>query len=170
MSRKFKMLVATAAAVTLSAPVAAIPLQFELTGSRQATFVLDSMPTPDRANSSALVGDQIFFENVEGTFAGSPGMAREISFGTNLIASLNILGTELGFTQFSGPDLFSGGADMPVFSTGVFSLTSIVSGASTLTITEFDGGQFPVPAPAALGLMAMGLAFTGFIARRRKSA
>ncbi|MHB9878956.1 PEP-CTERM sorting domain-containing protein [Pacificimonas sp. ICDLI1SI03] len=166
-----KTLISSGAAITallLTAPASAAPLQFELTGSRQASFILDSMPTPDRANSSTLIGDQIFFDDFAGVFGGVPGTA-DISFGTGVIASLNIQSPDLGFTQFAGPDLFTGGAGGPVFSTGTFNLTSLVSGASTLTISEIMPGE-QVSEPATHGLLLGGLGFTAVAIRRRKSA
>ena len=157
-------LAASAAVLAISAPAAAIPLTFELTGSRTATFVLDSEQAPDRANSSTLIGDQIFYDGVTGIFGGVEGLAN-VSFGTRNIAALNIQSPDLGFTQFAGPDVFSGGAAAPVFMPGVYQLTSLVAGSSTLTISEMVAD---VPEPGALGLLGLGLIGLGFGVTKRR--
>ena len=161
-----------AVAVTMAIPAQAATLLFTLTGSRDATFQLESNPTPTTFSSSVF-GDQIQFANVAGTFGGVDGVAPSIGFGSGLFASLNINGTPLGFTQFAGPSLFSGTADAPVFAPGVFNLTSIVSGSSTLTISSVDagpGGVGAVPEPAAWALMIGGFGLAGASLRRRRAS
>ncbi|MDZ4375723.1 MAG: PEPxxWA-CTERM sorting domain-containing protein [Phenylobacterium sp.] len=154
-------------AASVSAPAHAVLLDFSLTGSREATFQLDSNPgTPDIFSTSAF-GDQIRFNDVEGTFGGIDGAA-SIGFGSGLFAALNINGTSLGFTQFAGPALFSGSASAPMFSTGVFQLTSLVSGASTLTISEAAAGPGAIPEPGAWALMITGFGLTGAALRGRR--
>ena len=168
MKSRLTLIVSVAAlAATLSAPAHAALLNFTLTGSRDATFQLDSNPMPD-IFSSSVFGDQIQFANVDGTFGGVDGTAPSIGFGSGVFASLNINGTALGFTQFAGPALFSGTAAAPVFSTGVFNLTSIVSGSSTLTISEAAGAGV-VPEPGAWALMIGGFGLTGAMLRRRRT-
>ncbi|MCW6512965.1 hypothetical protein [Lichenifustis flavocetrariae] len=147
-------------------PAQAALLNFDLTGSRNASFQLDSNPTPD-VFSSSFIGNQIQFANVSGTFGGTAGTAN-ISFGTFLISTLNISNASLGFTQFAGPDIFTGTAAMPVFAPNTFNLTSIVSGNSTLTIS-LANSVATVPLPKTLPLFAAGLVGFGLI-RRRKAA
>jgi hypothetical protein len=164
---KSKLILAASVAMLMAG--AAIPahaelLNFDLTGSRDASFQLDSNAVPDSFSSSSLIGDQIFFNNVAGTYGGVTGLA-DLSFGTDIIAALNINGTPLGFTQFAGPALFSGLPSAPVFSPGVFSLTSIVSGNSTLTIS--DAGVSGVPEPSIWATTIAGLGLVGFSLRRR---
>ncbi len=162
----FNLIIPAAIASGMAVPANAVPLQFELSGSRSAVFQLDSNPVPD-SSSSSFIGDQIIFRNVPGTFAGTPGTAGIISFGTGIIARLNVVTPGLGFTQFTGPELFSGGAAMPMFSTGTFDLTSIVSGRSTLVISEVLMQQ--VPEPGSLGLLLGGLGIAGLaMVKRRK--
>lgn len=168
MKSKF-LLCAGAVAIVASAalPANATVLNFSLSGSRNATFQLDSNPTPD-FSSTSVFGDQIQFSNVSGTFGGVAGVAPSIGFGSGLFASLNINGTSLGFTQFAGPALFSGTYLAPIFAPGVFQLTSIVSGSSVLTISEARAGG--VPEPATWALMITGFGLSGLVLRRRRGA
>ena len=158
-------------AVALSGVMAAAPanaalLLFDLSGSRNASFTLDSNPIPTTFSSSSLIGDQISFSNVAGTYNGIPGLAT-IGFGNGLAATLNIGNANLGFTQFVGPDLFSGTAANPVFSPGTFSLRSIVSGNSTLRISQVAAA---VPEPGTWAMMLIGFGAVGYSMRRRKVA
>lgn len=166
MNPKFAFLAGVAVlTATASVPAHAALLNFDLTGSRNATFQLDSNPTPT-TSSTSVFGDQIQFSNVSGTFNGMAGTASAIGFGTGpIFASLNILSTALGFTQFAGPTLFSGTATAPIFSTGTFALTSIVSGSSTLTISQAMPAA--VPEPATWAIMIAGLGMIGYAVRRR---
>ena len=152
-------------ATLASVPAHASTFLFELTGSRNATFTLDSNPTPD-SFSSSFIGDQFAFNNVSGTFGGTPGTA-SVSFGNNLIAALNINSGSLDFTQFVGPALFTGTAASPMFNLGTFNLTSIVSGSSTLTISQAATGA--VPDPATWAMMLIGFGAIGWASRRRTS-
>ena len=148
-------------------PAQAARLNFDLTGSKEASFQLDSNPTPDHV--TLFIGSQIQFFNVPGTFGEVAGTATTISFGTGPIFNqLDISGTSLGFTQFGGPDLFTGPAATPVFAPGTFQLTSIVSGASTLTIS-LANSVTTVPLPKTLPLFTAALVGFGLF-RRRKAA
>lgn len=158
-------LLATAAA----APSHAAILNFVLSGSRDAIFQLDSNPIPT-TSSTSVFGDQIQFSDVAGTFGGVTGVASSIRFGSGLFASLNINGTPLGFTQFAGPSLFGGTFNAPVFSPGTFALTSIVSGSSTLTISEAVSSAVPEPATWAMMIVGLGLSGAALRARRRPLA
>lgn len=153
-------------------PALAAPLSFTLTGSREASFVLDSNPVPTTFSSTVLgdfnFGDQISFDNVPGTYGGTPGVA-SIGFGTGLFATLNVGSASLGFTQFTGPNLFSGTAANPVFTTGTFNLTSIVSGASTLTISSLVSAA-PEPGTWMMMILGFGMAGAGLRYRRRSTS
>ena len=152
---------AIAAAIPATAADAAL-YTFDLSGSRNASFTLEST-TP--SFSSSL---QSQFSNVSGTFGGVPGTAMTVSFGAVFfIGTLDISGTPLGFTQFSGPLLFTGPTSNPVFNTGTFALTSIVSGSSTLTIAAAPVGG--VPEPTSWALMIAGFALVGGVMRRRSA-
>lgn len=149
-----------------SVPAHAQALTFELTGSRIATFTLDDS-IPDSFNTSALIGDQIFFNNIAGNFGGMAGTGN-ISFGTNLIADFNIQSANLGFTQLSGPDaLFTGPASNPTFTLGTFNLSGgFTAGPATLTISQAVAA---VPEPGTWAMMLLGFGAIGFAVRRRRS-
>lgn len=142
-------------------------LTFELTGSRTATFTLDDS-IPDSFNTSALIGDQIFFNAVAGTFGGSAGTGN-ISFGTNLIADLNIQSANLGFTQLSTTSaLFTGPASNPTFNLGTFNLSGgFTAGPAVLTISQ--AAVAAVPEPGTWAMMLLGFGAVGFAVRRRRS-
>ncbi len=157
--------------IALSTAFAAVPanaqsVTFTLTGSRTATFTLDDS-IPDSFTSNALTGDQIFFNNIAGSFGGMAGTA-DISFGTNLLADLNIQSSNLGFTQLTGAgDLFSGDPANPIFNTGTFSLSGgFTAGAATLTITR--AAVAAVPEPATWAMMLIGFGAMGMSLRRRR--
>lgn len=161
--------------IALSSAFAVVPahaqaLTFNLTGSRTATFTLPSS-NPDSFTSSALVGNQIFFNAVAGNFGGTAGTAN-INFGTNLIADLNILSSNLGQTQLSligGGDLFTGPASNPVFNIGTFNLSGgFTAGPATLTITR--AAVAAVPEPATWAMMLVGFGAMGVSLRRRRRA
>ena len=155
--------------VATSLPAQAALLDFMLTGSREATFQLDSQAVPNTFSTTAF-GDQIQFLNVAGTFGGIDETAPSIGFGSGLFATLNINGTSLGFTQFTGPVLFGGTAAAPIFSPGTFQLSSIVSGRSTLTISQAaPGASGAVPEPATWALMIGGFGLTGVALRVRRA-
>ena len=160
MKRKIAFLSAAAACIISVAPANAATLLFTLTGSRTATFQLDSNPTPTVAIPSAppfFIGNQIQFANVPGTFGGVVGSAPSIGFGTGSVAAFQITGTSLNFTQFVGRTIFTGTANAPVFSVGTFALSSFGSGNSTLTITQVAA----IPEPATWMMMLLGFGLIG---------
>lgn len=164
--KKITLLAATAVAGLTAVPASAAPILFELTGSRNATFTIDTA-TPPTTQTTGIFGTQISYAVVPGTFNGAPGNAT-VGFATgDIFADLNITGTTLGFTQFvSSGDLFSLVGNMPVFNLGTFNLTSIVSGNSTLRISAAAGA---VPEPATWGLMLLGFGVMGGALRRRQT-
>ena len=169
MRRHLVLLCGIALSTAFSASSAnAQAVTFNLTGSRTATFTLNSS-VPNSFTSSALVGDQIFFNNVAGTFGGTAGIAN-ISFGTNLVADLNIQSANLNFTQLSGPgDLFTGPASNPTFNTGTFNLSGgFTAGPATLTITR--AAVTAVPEPGTWALMLVGFGGLGVAMRRRRES
>jgi hypothetical protein len=141
-------------------------IDFTLTGSRNASFAIDTSTPPSSVNVTPF-GDQIFYDKVAGIYGGVPGLA-DIDFGEGpILADFQISGTPLGFTQFGGPTLFSGALDDPSFTIGQFDLTSLVSGRSVLTIAEAAA----VPEPAGW-LLCLGFAVAGGFtcARSRRAA
>jgi hypothetical protein len=159
--------VAALLAAMLASPASAALLNFQLTGSHQATFQIDTETSPDFFSTSTLIGNQVRFDNVFGSFGGVSGLA-SISFGTNLIADLNINGTPLGFTQLigNGPDLFTGNPGDPVFTLGSFNLSNPFFGQNdVLTISAVAA----VPEPSTWAMMVLGFAGVGFMAYRRNA-
>ena len=152
--------------VAASVPANAQALNFTLSGARNATFTLSSS-TPNSFTTNAVVGDQIFFNNVAGIFGGSAGTGN-ISFGTNTIADLNIQSSNLDFTQlFGSAILFTGSPSSPTFALGTFNLSGgFTSGASTLTISQ--AAVAAVPEPGTWAMMLLGFGAVGFAVRRRR--
>lgn len=150
-----------------SVPAHAQALIFDLSGSRTATFTLDDS-IPDSFTTNAISGDQIFFNNVAGTFSGSAGTGN-ISFGTNVLADLSLQSANLDFTQFTtSASLFTGSASNPMFTIGTFSLSGgFTAGPATLTISRAVAA---VPEPGTWAMMLLGFGAIGVAARRRRAA
>ena len=164
MMRKILLAGTAIAAATAALPAAAAPILFELTGSRTATFIIDPVAKAPDFFSSSFIGDQVSYNSVAGTFGGVTGNAF-VGFGTFLAATLNIQSPNLGFTQFTGPDLFTTVNSRPVFNLGTFQLNSIGSGASTLKISSVSAA---VPEPMSWALMTVGFGFAGAALRYRR--
>ncbi|MCY7279394.1 MAG: PEPxxWA-CTERM sorting domain-containing protein [Sphingomonas bacterium] len=151
--------------VVVSVPANAQALNFNLTGSRTATFTLNSA-TPDSFTSS-FIGDQIFFNNIVGSFGGTPGTG-SISFGSNLVSDFQIQSANLGFTQLNGADLFTGPGSNPTFNLGTFNLSGgFTAGPAVLTISR--AAVSAVPEPGTWAMMLIGFGAIGFAARRRRA-
>lgn len=161
--------------IALSSAFTAIPayaqaLTFTLTGGRNATFTLDDS-IPDSFSSSALAGNQIFFNAVAGTFGGTAGTA-DISFGTNLIADLNIISPTLAQTQLSLPanstitDLFTGSPSNPTFNLGTFNIGGGFGPSAVLTISRASVAA--VPEPGTWAMMLIGFGAMGVSMQRRR--
>jgi hypothetical protein len=160
--------VAALLAAMFASPASAALLNFELAGSHQASFQIDTETAPDFFSSSTLIGNQVRFDNVSGIFGGVSGLA-SISFGagSTIVADLNINGTPLGFTQLigNGPDLFTGDPADPFFTLGTFKLSNPFFGRNdVLTISAVAA----VPEPSTWAMMILGFAGVGFMAYRRK--
>lgn len=155
-----------AIAVAASAPANASQLLFDFSGpSGTASFQLESNPTPDFTNTVLPGSDQFGFNDVAGTYNGTPGTASTISFGQGILASLNIVAPGLGFTQFSSPTLFTGSVNAPTFSAGTYTLVNPFLGNGTLSISQVAGA---VPEPGTWALMILGFGFIGGAARYRR--
>ncbi len=158
------------AGLSLAASAQAVPLLFTLEGSRNASFQLDSNPTP-----TSFTSLQTNFTSVAGTFGGVETTASLINFGRSdgifSAAALNILAPGLGFTQFSGPEIFTGTTASPIFSAGIFNLNNpFFGGPATLTISALPGGGgigAGVPEPATWAMLVIGFGMVGATVRRR---
>jgi len=164
--RNKSILLKTAALFVMASavPATAAPILFELSGSRSATFTIDPEATAPDFFSSSFIGDQVSYNNVAGTFGGVNGTAF-VGFGTFLAATLNVQSPDLGFTQFTGPELFTTVNARPVFRLGTFQLNSIVSGASTIRISAVAAS---VPEPMSWALMTVGFGMAGVGMRYRR--
>lgn len=166
---KFGLRVGVAAlALAASAPALALTYNFDLSGSRSAMFSINAARAPD-----SFTPFQTFFEDTPGVYSGTPATA-DISFSKNFFGgptggfeAINL--SLLGFSQFvSSEVLFTGTTAKPVFKTGTFALSSIVSGASTLKITTSGVQGSTVPEPATWALFVMGFGLVGRALRRRR--
>lgn len=165
----FRLMLGLAAFALGSAiPASAVTFHFDLSGSRSAMFDIDASRAPD-----SFTPTQTFFDATPGIYSATPGTA-DISFSKDFFGgpgggfeAINF--SLLGFSQFMSSEvLFTGTTAQPVFKTGAFQLTSIVAGASTLTITQMDGGESTVPEPASWALLVSGFGLVGGAVRRRR--
>lgn len=150
-------------------PTAAVTFNFDLSGSRSAMFTIDASRAPDSFTQA-----QAFFDRTPGTYGTTRGTA-DISFSNNFFGgtgggfeAINL--SLLGFSQFTSSEvLFTGTTAQPVFKTGSFQLSSIVSGRSVLTITRSAGIGSTVPEPATWAMLVAGMGMVGGAVRRRRT-
>lgn len=159
-------------ALLLSASVANAALyQFTLTGNYNASWTLESTLVPD---DFATGGGFTLFD-VEGNFPGAVLDLVDLTFyNADLgggLAITDINGdTDLAVTD--GPQLYTGGEDLPTFLLGTFALTDLNDG-SLFTLTVTDGTVVPpttdVPEPASGALLIGGLGLL-YASRKRRQA
>lgn len=155
------LLSAAVAAVAVAAPASAATYLFTLTGNVNATFTLDSSPTP------SLVSDgKGFFQiqNVAGVYSNGSTTANVNFFLTNAVAQnggleLDVPGGNAFLVQ-PGAQLFTGTLAMPTFKTGTFEFRA--SPGETLSISAAA-----VPEPASWAMMVGGFGLLGATMRRR---
>ena len=157
---------ALVAALGAAGAATASPLLFTLAGPTDATFVLDSHPTPD-----GMTAGQPYVSNVSGTFSGLPVVFSLVQFYTQNPPTLDGgLGlsdpsTPGDYLYFSGVQIYSGTAAAPTFSPGHYSDVAFVGGShltETIDITA-------VPEPGAWALMIVGLGGVGSAMRRGRA-
>lgn len=152
-------------AVAASAPARAAILHYEVAGSTNFSFSLDTnqSTTPD----DTFVGS-FYLTNVHNTSASNPfpylyffdlGNGGAFSASTQPNASGDLF-------SFFGDQLFTGSSNAPEFLTGSFLLYSAFSQSPdpdvTLNVTA-------VPEPSTWAMLLVGFAGIGFMAYRRKS-
>lgn len=166
---KLKAALVSTVLFLLVAPAAqASELLFTIAGVDNATFTLDSAPTPDGFFNNGA-GDNPYFDNINGTLSGSSFQFPVITFYGASNSGGVTGGTEPGivgtvYFDLYGPTIFSGTPANPTFAPGVFDLNNI-AGVFTDTLT-ISG----VPEPATWGLMLAGFFGLGAVVRaaRRK--
>jgi hypothetical protein len=160
-------LMASAAALALtvfalSSAAHATSLKFELKGSDNYTWIMDSDPTPAGFTDGGAFG-----------VAGVPGAPGDgLNFfntsehgGMNAVTFLNGPTTEL--FDFNGPQLYTGSESAPHFDPGLFVFVkNVLTGDPARETLRISG----TPIPAALPLFASALGGLGFIGWRRKTA
>jgi len=164
---KLSLLAAFAAAALVPASADAALLTFTISGDYQASFTIDSAPTPDEY----LGGTGLVLWDVDVDAADGGGLADIAFFDASLGGGLSIIDYE-DFSPFlvaDGPQLYSGTVQAPVFGTGTFQLTEY-QGAGRYTLTIADASPAAVPEPASWAVMLAGFGATGAAIRRRRRA
>jgi hypothetical protein len=147
-------------------PAQAAKYFFEVTGDANASFELDSNPTPNESLPAAgfrMYAVPGFFNGslesllltfYSAGFGGGFKMEPNDNVGNQLIAT-------------NGPQLYTGPESSPTVLTGTFALTSQFSPSRnyTLTITDLAAA---VPEPASWALMLIGFGATGAALRSRR--
>ena len=71
--------IAALLAASVASPASAALLNFQLTGSQQASFQIDTETVPSFFSMSSLIGNQVRFDNVSAFSAGLRGRHRFLS-------------------------------------------------------------------------------------------
>lgn len=142
--------------------------QFTLTGDYEASWQLDSNPTPDLAAD----GEGFIVWDVEGNFPGSLLDIADITFyNASIGGGFEIYDwwNDTYLVVTDGLQLYINSEDSPEFLTGTFNLTEYEGlGNYVLTIVDLDApSDVPEPATGALLLGGLGLLAA---ARKRRQA
>ena len=161
--RKFVLGALSFAAMAFASPASAAIYLFELLGDHEASFLLDSSPSP-------LPGDvfdgSFGLRDVAAELEGSPVQL----FGLVFYASSGEGGFDLylptgDVAELAGPQLYTGDDSAPTFLLGTFELVQRGNDAiHQLTISDTAA----VPEPAAWVLMIGGFGLAGSVVRRRR--
>lgn len=161
--RKILAICLATSAISVATPSNAATLVYNLTGSRMATFNLDTATRPDTFIDVMGLFQQAIYNNVLGTYNGVNGRA-DIVLATD---SFQILSADLGFSQFISDTPLLTGASISTFrlNTGTYALRSLVSGNSILTVAAVATA---VPEAATWTMMIAGFGFVGASMRVRR--
>lgn len=179
-----------ASAVALPTVAVAAEVRFTLTNDvtpGAVTWLLPQAPTP-----SFFVDDFFFALDgpILGTFEGTEAGGGQVLFegfafladgaggGFNTFAFIALGGP--GAPEFdipygvelSGPQLFTGTAEAPVFRLGVFDLTDSCSGFCTAALADFEltiTAPGAIPEPGAWAMIIVGCGGVGAALRRRRA-
>ena len=177
--RKLISLLGVAIAITATAPVQAVVLQYTISGldtlaDNQTEFASFRIDT-NRPLDGYLEGIGFYYAAVAGTFtygSNTTTAPQDISFYLDAEHGYNDPNTEPGgllvgegdLLEFGGPQLFDGPVDSPTLRTGTFTLLDAFSGSPiSLTVTA-------VPEPASWTMMIAGFATAGAAMRRRRAS
>ncbi len=163
--KHFGMLVAAAAAIVPATSAQAATYLFTITGDYNASFQLDSNPTPDDVS----VGQGFTIWDVEGFPDALLGIADVSFYNAAIGGGLGIEdffgGTTLLLTD--GAQLYTGSEETPTLRTGTFALTEFGGpGTYTLVVSDIAG---VVPEPGTWALLIGGFGVVGAGMRRRKT-
>jgi hypothetical protein len=154
---------AVSALVLASMPAQAATYLFSYTGDATASFTLNSNPTPD-------------FIETDFSFTISNVLVNFNSVDTIEDAFFYTLGEGGGFGIFglidaTGPQLYTGTQEAPVFNLGTFQTAAFFDGQAgngTLVISEVPFVN-DVPEPASWAMLIAGFGLVGATMRRRRN-
>jgi len=166
---KYLGLMVAAASLALGAPAFADPYTFTITGDYNATFTIDSNPTPDDYGSGQgfVLWDQPGFPDAQIGLADITFFNAAVGGGVEFDDFYG--GTTLLSTD--GPQLYTGDEGNPMFRLGTFELTEYNGPGHYVINIAAAGGGSPAPEPASWAMMLGGFGLIGGTMRsRRKSA
>ena len=136
------------------------PLDFTLTGSSDASFILDSNPVPANYDD----GSTSFSTELTASMSTS---TQTVTFYTSSVEG----GLYIPGSDFVGMQIFSGTTESPVFAPGDFDLFTPGSDVATEFLTISAMSSVPLPASAPLfGVALMVIGAVGYGLNCRKVA